>query len=292
MQPVSVMIARFPFGRCDEPDVTDWLVDTVVRMKGDGRISKILHTRIIDTPITMCRNRVLAEAVEKKVDFLLQVDNDMKPDAYLASNPNRLCIDTTAQRFWDVAFETCLRHRQEDKSPAIVGAPYCGPPPIENVYVFRWATHETDGPQDAADNIKLAAYEREETVHLEGVQEVAALPTGLILLDVEALKLIDPPYTSYQWTDQHERGKASTEDVVLTRDLSLAGATCYCTWSSWAGHWKRKCVGRPMPLVASAVAKKFQDAVLRKYNILPNEELVHVGEENGKDWALPARADA
>ena len=35
----------------------------------------------------------------------------------------------------------------------------------------------------------------------------------------------------------------------------------HCAWSSWAGHWKPKCVGKPMPLTARDVADKLTRAI-------------------------------
>ena len=37
----------------------------------------------------------------------------------------------------------------------------------------------------------------------------------------------------------------------------------YCNWSSWAGHWKRKCVCKPQLTPADAVGQKMRRAVTR-----------------------------
>ena len=255
-KPARVLFARFPFGRADDPDTTDWLVETVLKAKADPRVAEVLHWRIDDTPITLGRNRCLEAAKRAGADLVVMVDSDMKPDAYLASNPNRLGADPLARPFWDTSFDFWWRH----DGPCLVAAPYCGPPPHENVYVFRWATYESDNPNT---DLRLEQYPREEAAQRHGIEEAAALPTGLILIDLRALDTIKPPYFRYEWTDRTESEKASTEDVVFTRDISLAGVPNYVTWGSWAGHWKRKCVGRPALLTVDAVREQFIDAVLR-----------------------------
>lgn len=260
MGPFNIMFARFPFLRCDDPDVTDWTVETVVKCKLDPRVSSIAHVAINDTPITMGRNRAVECAKAAKCDFLVMIDNDMKPDAYLASNTNRLDTDTSAKPFWDSSWDFMLR--RYENGPCMVGAPYCGPPPHENVYVFRWATYQTDHPNA---DLRIEQYTREEAVIRSGFEEVACLPTGLVILDMRMFDnpLVVPPYFTYEYTDKFEHKKASTEDCVFTRDLNMANIPLYVNWDSWAGHWKRKCVGKPKPIFREQVHKKFVDAVTK-----------------------------
>ena len=48
----------------------------------------------------------------------------------------------------------------------------------------------------------------------------------------------------------------------MTRDLSLVGSRelgynpVKCNWDAWAGHWKPKCVGRPVTLSAKSLSSK------------------------------------
>ena len=128
---------------------------------------------------------------------------------------------------------------------------------------------------------------RQETLELSGLREVAALPTGIVLVDTLALRGLEQPFTYYEWDDDRQLHKASTEDVAFTRDMALRGIPQICAWSSWAGHWKAKCVGRPMPITSQTVSAKFRKAILKDYNIGPGEELIDVEEKEvgatGKD---------
>ncbi len=265
---VSVMVARFPFGNSESPDVTDWLIQTDRKMQQDERIAKVFMTRVDDTPITMSRNLVVERARAAKADLLLMIDSDMKPDL----------PGLHARPFWDTAFQFWF-DRQE---PMCIGAPYCGPPPHCNVFVFRWATLANPGEVEPhGECVKLTQFPREEAAQRTGIERVAALPTGLILIDMEVFSVLKPPFFYYEWEEDglhcptcgHPAGgkqikKASTEDVAFTRDVEMAaGFANYVTWDSWAGHWKRTCVGKPQLVYADFVNAKFRDAVLHNARI-------------------------
>lgn len=289
---MKLLMARFPFGRSEDPDVTDWYADTLIEANAHPAIDKVCRYRMDDTPITMGRNRTIHLAKSQKVDFLLMVDSDMSPDAYLESNPYHILPHPGAEPFFRSSLDFLLKCREAAKS-GVIAAPYCGPPPHENIYVFHWETRASDVPADQG-NWTLEQYSRWEADKQRGITRVAALPTGLILIDMQALEKLEPPYTYYEWSDVNEMQKDSTEDVTFTRDLSLLGVPLYCHWDAWAGHWKRKCVGRPHIITEEAVGDKYRQAVLREHNIGKGEELKQVkppvsqevqalGDDNGRE---------
>jgi hypothetical protein len=255
----SVLICQFPYGGSTRQSVSDWMVRTVCQMKADPRIGEIRHTAIDDTPISMSRNRACRLAQKHGCELVLMVDNDMWPDLSLMG----------AVEFWGQALDFLLAHH----GPAIIAAPYCGPPPHENVYVFRWANRQSDTP-DA--DFHLAQYTREEAAFRGGIEEVAALPTGLILFPTAALEQIPVPWFEYEYTDQYRTDKATTEDVYFTRNASLAGVPVYCLWDSWAGHWKSKCVSKPQPMTSSRVGAELKAALSRPAD---GERLIDVPQE-------------
>jgi hypothetical protein len=245
--PLKVLIARFPFMNQEAPSCSDWVTDTYFKAKNDPRIGAVHRVRVDDTPITMGRNRVLKACLEQKIDLLLMVDADMDPDLKLPG----------AKPFWDSSLDFVLSH----EGPCAVAAPYCGPPPHENVYVFHWTRQQNDNPNV---DLTLSQYSREHAMLMAGIQEAAALPTGVFLLDTRALKVkgFKAPWFDYEWADEPYRTKkASTEDVFFTRNLSLAGVPVYCNWDAWAGHHKRKCVGKPVALTVDSVREQFIEAV-------------------------------
>lgn len=258
-----MFIARFPYGASEHPAGTDWLVQTVLEAKADPRIGDVFHRYKDDTPITMSRNRVLWEAREVGADLVLMVDNDIIPDLpYPGARP-----------FFSSSLDFMLNH----KGPSIVAAPYCGGPPLENVFIFQWTRQESDHPNQ---DMKICQFSREEAAARGGFEECAALPTGLTLIDMRVLQYIDPPWFEYEYADPpFNTRKATTEDVYFTRNASLAGVPIYVAWDSWAGHVKRKVVGKPLPLTVDQVRDEFRRSIVE--NRRSDERLIEICSANG-----------
>jgi hypothetical protein len=315
-----VRFTTYPYGgngatSSECPDGRNWMIDTLVKARTDPRISGVTVADYSDTPLTMTRNRAVVDARKDGVDVLVMLDSDQAPDMYLGSDPE-------AVPFWDAAFNFIYNHY--DRGPVCVASPYCGPPPHENIYVFRWRAASSDNPDD---QFALEQYTREEAVEMSGIHECAALPTGLIMFDMRCFDLTEPcdeqwserfrQYLSeplfrrrvlpdgdireerlpppaldddyinrlvawsarekinteqswfyYEYSDKYQCEKHSTEDVTATRDMSVAGQMrlgynpVHCAWSSWAGHWKPKCVGKPQLIGTDFVASKLKRAAL------------------------------
>jgi hypothetical protein len=240
--------------RSEHPDVRDWLLATIPKATKDERVGRIGTLDEAETPITMNRNKSVVEARKGNWDIIVMVDSDMSPDRLLGHTAD-------AKPFWDTAFDFLYRHYP--KGPAAIAAPYGGPPDYENVYVFTWRNHET-GHLDETD-AKLAAFTREEAAVRTGIEDVGALPTGLIMWDTRIFELTEPKkpgedsWFYYEYNDIYQSSKASTEDVTATRDISLVGTQVlgynpiYVAWDCWAGHHKAKCVTRPQLLTAEMV---------------------------------------
>ena len=137
--------------------------------------------------------------------------------------------------------------------PATIAAPYCGPPPHECVYVFKWASKSTG---DADPSFKLEMFDRDDAARKTGIEEVAALPTGLILYDIRVFRQLPPPWFEYEWSDAYRTHKASTEDVYQTRNASIMGLPQFVTWDCWAAHIKTKFVVKPRSLTIKSCRRR------------------------------------
>lgn len=286
-QKFNVGFCTFSYGgnggiSSEVPDIREWISPLIADLSRDPRIDQIRMWNLADTPITMTRNRCVLMAREFKVDVLVMVDSDMKPDLY-AGTPD-------AKPFFQSAFDFFVNHYA--KGPCVIGAPYCGPPPQECVYVFRWQAMQSEHPNP---DFQLEMYDRHTAAKMAGIQECAALPTGLILYDMRAFDLIEPkkegdkPFFYYEFNSIYQDAKASTEDVTNTRDISLAGTQklgynpVYCNWDAWAGHWKPKCVGKPQFIAASQVSQKLKDCWEANYE--PGTKLVQFSSPLAKSLA-------
>lgn len=284
-------LVGFPYsgsggGNAETSDIRNWMIPTIQKAKADPRIEPdIWHQDYNDTPITMMRNRAVVDARKAGVDVLVMVDADMRPDCELGFDPE-------AQPFFETSFD--FIYSRWDKGPHVVCAPYCGPPPDENVYVFYWRSSESFG-QNVSSSIEM--YTREHAATMSGIQPCAAQPTGLIMFDMRAFDLTDPKpmydalieqglshqeavdrvkgWFYYETGDIYHSTKCSTEDVTATRDISFHGlhrlgySPIYCNWDAWAGHHKAKVVRKPRVVFADSISQKYQHAVLsaQKQNV-------------------------
>jgi len=286
---IRIGIARFPYagngGTSSEvPEVGDWLVKTSKAVVRDRRCySEIAWFKRADTPIPMVRNLACRWAVENGIDVLVMVDSDQVPDLYLKT-------DKTAKPFFQSSLDFLLKHW--DRGPCVIMAPYCGPNPHplyggeSFVYVFRW--HTTSNGDNRS--FKLEMIPREDAAIMQGISSVAAGPTGLIMLDTRLFsykgssspegaswQALTPPWFDYEYTDEYESQKASTEDVFFTRNCSLNGIKCYCNWDAWAGHAKPTVIGRPIVMTVDGIREEFRKAVMA--NIHSNERIVELNPE-------------
>jgi len=253
MPKYKVLVAQFPYGSVTHIDAAKYVSALVCEMRSDPDIGPggVALWDIADTPVTMSRNRCLLVAEQAGVDYVLMIDSDMRPDLYLDGGGRPADGYEFAKPFWSEAWTFARDHA----GPCVIAAPYCGPPPEELVYVFRWTNRQTDDPNP---NYNLAQFTRAEAVSARGIQRVDALPTGLMLLDMRAVQRLRHPRFYYEWIDETASKKASTEDVTFSRDLGLAGVPLYVTWDAWAGHWKSKCVMRPKVVDADSVCTQMK----------------------------------
>jgi len=132
VQKFSIGICTFSYGgnggiSSEHPDVREWMIPAISKLSQDPRVSSTQVWNLSDTPITMTRNRSVLMARQYGLDVLVMVDSDMKPDMYSGS--------PDAKPFIESSFDFLVDHYH--KGPVVIGAPYCGPPPNEDVFVFR-----------------------------------------------------------------------------------------------------------------------------------------------------------
>lgn len=249
-KPAKILIGRLPYGNAEVPDVADWLVDVVMAVRKDKRVAEVRLLSVDDTPTSMCRNKLGMAALEWEADVLLFVDSDMKPDYLVGQEKNAKPFFQTALDFW-----------WGHTGPCMIGAPYCCGGVDEHPLVFRWDSAQVR--PITSDIFKLVPYSRAEAFTMTGIHRAAALPTGLLWVDTGIFKQLPVPWFYYEYMDASCSQKVSTEDVTFTRDAFFHGIPLYCAWDCWAGHWKRRLVGKPESYQVEAVPPFFRQACLR-----------------------------
>jgi hypothetical protein len=296
----NLMICEFPGNSTSHRSTNRWIKQRMKRdWLKDKRIDKLHFWDEADTPISMVRNRAIKLGLALGMDYQLQIDSDMSPDCEPDGRP-----------FWQTSWDWMLKRRAEEETkrtllaacgkdaayieadmmrrypPATVGAPYCGPPPWENVYVFKWTDYESNCPSL---NYTLEQYTRDQVIPYTGIWEVAALPTGLILYDLRLFRTLPPPWFEYEYKDPpHNTVKSSTEDVFQTRNASMLGLPQFCNWDAWAGHIKQKVVGKPKPVLISTVPRAMAQAL--RTGITEEHKVVMIkrhDDEPGKPAIVP-----
>lgn len=260
----SILFCRFPGGSAEHPDSSDWVFSQIEKIQANKekyRVSKWGRAKYSNTPITMTRNLAVKNALAGGWDYLLMIDSDMSPDI---GGSDSVPFFDSSWRFLlalrDIEDEMRSKGAPTDQMPrpATVAAPYCGPAPDELVYVFQWKTTESGCKNPS---FSLEMIERESTIYRSGIQEVAALPTGLILYDMRVFKELPPPWFEYEWTDETRSVKATTEDVYQTRNASLLRMPQFCNWDAWSWHIKSKYVGKPVLMTIDSVHRSLADAI-------------------------------
>lgn len=250
IQKWKLMLARFPYGGQERTELVDWVSACNVWARRQDDIETMLNWRINDTPVTMCRNRAIMEAIQDNVDILIMVDNDMAPD-----------IDRE-HPFLPAAFGF-IKGRWH-QAPTMISAPYLTAPPAEAPCMGRWRTN--------SDGYELATrlYTREEAAQFSGIQPVPLHGTGLMCLDMriftgfpvgDQIVRLAPPWFDYDWTNEYKTEKASTEDMYFSRNVTMLFAKYglevgFVDWDCWSYHVKTKYVGKPDDLTAIGLAQK------------------------------------
>ena len=219
---LNVYIAKLAYGGNSgfpftSAAVSDWLDKLIPTLRDDPRIGRVVSKSFSNTPADFVRNQIVVSARAAEADVVLMIDSDSAPDLYDGQ-------DSLAVPFWKAAFDFLYAHYED--GPVVVGAPYCGPPPVENIFVFKWRNKQSDHPNiDCA----LAQYEREEAAVMAGVQECAALPTGLILYDMRLFDFTEPKLKIEETVDRLtdywlRRFGAKSGEVVEPGTITMAVA--------------------------------------------------------------------
>lgn len=240
---VRLVVCVFTYNAFCHADVLRWVSSIPARLGQHPRVSDVA-VRVSDGyPTDRCRNAQLKAAADDGYHYALFLDDDMKPDCH-ANEPG-------AVPFLPSALDFAL----SQPGPCMVGAPYTGGPPAQEVMVMRYRQRFADLPD--AMGLALDKIPREEAATAAGFEEVAALPTGGLLIDTRVTRFMTPPWFYYEYDDEPHRTRlASTEDITFTRDAQALGVKLFVAWSSWFGHHKRYLCTKPRLSPVQSVSRQ------------------------------------
>lgn len=218
--PPKVCIVRLAYGGHEHVAVGEFLARTVYTIARDPRCShEICQVAITDRQVHLARNLAVEIARQNRADLLLMIDADQIPDCEPGAPP-----------FFDAALE----HMIIAPGPCVVAAPT---PMLNNRVNIHDEVEDNQGKH-------LRLLSLEEVADREGMEQVPAAGTGLIMIDCRVFDLLAPPYFRFVY-DPALTQVVAGEDVCFTADCGGPGVPVFASWSTWSAHSKTVTLGRP-----------------------------------------------
>lgn len=249
---ISLLVNVFTYSKSIGADVFVYTHAAHMLPRTNPRVKEVAVSYTTGYPTDRVRNAVVKEAKANGHHFVLMLDDDMHPDIGLSSPLHR---DETAVPFLPTALDFAMAHN----GPCIVAAPYTAAPPSQEVVVMKERQRFPDQPDGCGGF--LDKFTRDEAAVMKGICRVAALPTGVMLVDLRVLDILPPPWFSYEFKDPpYNTQLASTEDVVFSRNCDWLGIPQYAHFSAWAGHCKSWTTGKPVQCPVTGIGQSVYKA--------------------------------
>ena len=219
----KLLVVARPVGFSVEcPELGTWLASIALRIAQMPQLDMAM-IQVSNCRPALNRNAAALTARRHKADYLLMVDPDMAPDRYLRPDGkggflSRMCP------FLPTALDCLVRH-----PGSVVGAPYCAHYPLRQVQVFHQGRR----------------VQHSEIPQLDGLREVDAIGTGLMLIDMAVLANIPPPVFEDEYRTPEQAQLSASQDVVFCRKVRQAGGKVFCLFDCWAGHQQTSIVDPP-----------------------------------------------
>ncbi len=185
--------------------------------------TRLTISHICRDRIAVARNKAVQDATDRQATHLLMIDPDISIDHYVVAG------ESWARQWWPTVLSFVSEH-----PGAVVAAPYTGqgyPPPV---HVFDWNSED-----------KPRRISWEEAAIREGWQQVAAVGTGLMLIDMAVFDRMEVPYFDDVCSDARKVKVEITPDVYFSLKCRDAGVPIYVNWDCWCGHWQNQVVESP-----------------------------------------------
>lgn len=219
----EVCIAKVVSWHSEHPDICRWTAYNALKIKQTPGITGIKFYDVAASRILLCRNMAVDVAREWGCKYLMFVDPDMSPDCYLGRDPK-------AMPFWETSWSMLQQFPGSViAAPALQGAPDYA----VNVFVL-------DPEQRATRRVT-----HEETMGRYGIEQVFAIGTGLMLIDMSVFDRLKPPYFDDEYENQEKTRVFTSQDIYFCKMCNLAGIRVFANWYAWAGHYKQTMLGRP-----------------------------------------------
>lgn len=211
----------------EHPDVRRWAVAASLILNASPVVGRVHMFDVCSSRIILNRNTTIQAAKKRNCRWVLMCDPDMSPDVYAGSIEGQrefLLPSLAWARLW---------YHQHGRG-CVVGAPAsCGPPSFKlNIFGIT-----AEGEMKQLEENDLPAE--------PSFEAIAAIGTGLILIDMKVFDHLPVPYFNDEYRDREMTQVATGQDIYFGRECNRHGISVFANWYSWAGHWKTCCLGRP-----------------------------------------------
>jgi len=216
---MNVLVCSPATYQLEAPEVGEYLAS--VYLWAHQHKVEIAKSGVRKGRIHQIRNAAVEQAQQLGFDRILFIDPDMVVDRYLAAGQEPF-------------LPTAMRHL--DGHPgSVAAAPYCGPWPERTIRVFGIDP----------ENGKLFHCSHGFSQWREGWHQVAAVGTGLMLIDVCLFSDLEPPYFEDQYRTRNQIAMKHSQDVTFCKRVRDAGHEIWVNFSSWCGHYQNSIVDPP-----------------------------------------------
>lgn len=202
------------------PHLTRWLSLMAFHLGRDAKSYNLANIDWFDVStarILQMRNQCVRKALDVQATRLLMIDPDMWADAYLSFNGAAPTRDG-AKPFLASAWQFL------DENPgSVVAAPYCGRD--GQVHVFG---------NDDEGHIRRVA--RDYAASLTGWVRVAAVGSGLMLIDCDVFRKMKPPWFDDVYRNDEKTKLLLSQDAYFCRRCAECQIPIYVNFDSWCRH--------------------------------------------------------
>jgi hypothetical protein len=209
---MRVAISRICRGKTERCEVGTWLLATALQLTKQGIY---FYDFVADKlGVEVARNWSVQEARRHECDVLFMVDADMVPNRAFAKRA--------------LAF-------LKANPGSVIGSPYMH---HQSNSAGGWQVF-TASPREDGSAVRCKPG--------KGVEQVAAVGTGLCAIDLKAFDKLTPPYFRQFFGESnvyHEQ-QDGTEDVYCFVRMTMAGVKVCADWDCRSGHNKSITLGEP-----------------------------------------------
>ena len=212
-------------------DTGTYLADVSVRAYASGLFSAVHWTTTTQHRILEARNNLAQKALDCGADYLLFLDPDMDPNAE-QDEPHYAPFMETSIKFLEEL--KAGKHGMPEGSLGIIAAPALSGPPEYKCNVFAGAPNN------------MRRVTQQEAMDRKGcIDRVVGIGTAVMMIPTAVFKKLPQPWFDDVYENDIKSKVWITQDINFCQQCNSNGVSVWCSWYSFATHYKTVGIGRP-----------------------------------------------